>query len=131
MFFIAGVMLVCASQNGCVFRRMTIHSDPPGALVLLDGEEIGYTPVSTDFTYYGTREITLVKDGYETLTTLQKIPAPWYQLVPLDFFSDNLSPWKVTNRHDFTYKLQRQKVVATEELLPRADALRSEAQLGP
>ena len=128
---VAGALIVCASQTGCVFRRVTIHSDPPGALVLLDGEEIGFTPVSTDFSYYGTREITLVKPGYEMLTTLQKVPAPWYQLVPIDFFADNRLPYKVTNRHDFTYKLQTQKVVPTGELLQRASGLRSEAQLGP
>jgi len=111
-------------------RRMTVRSDPPGALVLLEGEEIGYTPVSKDFTYYGTREITLVKDGFETLTIMQKMQTPWYQMVPLDFFSDNLLPFKLTNRHDFTYNLQPQVVVPTQELLDRGRALRSEAQIG-
>src|SRR5690606_3614274 len=53
---LAGLLL--SQSLGCVHRRMTIRSDPPGALVLLEGEEIGYTPVSVDFTYYGTREIT-------------------------------------------------------------------------
>ena len=131
LLFIASAVLVCAGQTGCVFRRMTIHSDPPGALVLLDGEEIGRTPVSVDFDYYGTREITLVKDGYETLTTLERIPPPWYQLVPLDFFSDNLSPWKVTNRQEFMYQLERQEIVKTEDLRQRAETYRAEAQLVP
>lgn len=110
---------------------MTIRSDPPGALVIVDGEEIGYTPASIDFTYYGTREITLVKDAYETLTTLQTVPAPWYQIVPLDFVSDNLLPFKVTNRHEYTYTLQRQEIVSKRQLLDRANSLRSEAQIAP
>jgi hypothetical protein len=62
---------------GCVQRRMTIRSDPPGALVYVDDYEIGNTPVSTDFVYYGTRKIRLVKDGYETLTVRQPFPVPW------------------------------------------------------
>lgn len=114
-----------------MFRRMTVASDPPGALVYVDGVERGHTPVSLDFIYYGTREIKLVKDGYETLTVLQPIPTPWYQIPPIDFFADNLLPFKVTNRHYFHYTLQQQVHVPFEELRDRANALRSEAQIGP
>ena len=110
---------------------MTIRSDPPGAQVLVDGEKVGHTPASVDFTYYGTREITLVKPGYETLSVFQRIRPPWYQIPPLDFFSDNLLPFRVTNRHDFQYHLAPRVVVPTGELLERANSLRSEAQMGP
>lgn len=112
-------------------RRMTVRSDPPGALVLVDGTEVGYTPAQVDFTYYGTREISLVKDGYETLTVMQKVPTPWYQVPPVDFVSDNFLPVKVTNRHEFLYTMQPQVVVPTDELLKRADGLRSETQWQP
>jgi len=110
---------------------MTVRSDPPGALVMVDGEEVGYTPCSIPFTYYGTREITLVKPGYETLTTMQPVPAPWYQRFPLDFFSDNLTPYKITDRHDFTYQMRAQEIVPTNELYDRAKSLRSESQVRP
>ena len=116
---------------GSVHRRMMIRSDPPGALVLVEGEEKGYTPMAMDFTYYGTRELTLIKDGYETLTVIQKVKTPWYQFVPIDFFSDNLLPFKVTNRHEYTYTLQRQEIVSKRQLLDRANSLRSEAQIAP
>lgn len=122
---------LCVLPSGCVFRRMTIRSDPPGALVLLDGEEVGYTPVSVDFTYYGTREIKLVKPGYETLTTLQRVNAPWWQTPGIDFFADNLLPYKVTDRRAYSYTLQPQTVPNTEQLLDRAKSLRSEVQVGP
>lgn len=52
-----------AAAGGCVQRRMTVRSNPPGALVYVDDYQIGTTPVSTDFIYYGTRKIRLVKDG--------------------------------------------------------------------
>ena len=52
-------LLLACSLSGCVSRRLTIRSDPPGALVELDGRRLGYTPVSVDFTYYATNEITL------------------------------------------------------------------------
>ena len=60
---------------------MTIRSNPPGALVYVDDYEVGITPISTSFIYYGQRRIRLVKDGYETLTVMQPIPPPWYDVV--------------------------------------------------
>jgi len=120
------VSLLC----GCVSRRMTVRSDPPGALVLLEGEKIGYTPVSFDTTYYGTREFTLIKPGYETLTTFQKISPPWYEIPPLDFVSDNFLPMQLTNRQNFFYAMNPEFVYPTQEILERGQQLRSESQLG-
>ncbi|MCA9004234.1 MAG: PEGA domain-containing protein [Planctomycetaceae bacterium] len=129
-YLLALLVLLAITQSGCVHRRMTIRSIPAGALVKVDGDEIGYTPVSVDFTYYATREITLTKDGYETQTVMQKVKTPWYQVFPLDAVSDNLLPFEVTNRHEFTYQLQPKVVVPTEELLNRGNMLRSETQIG-
>lgn len=127
---IALLFLLTCGQFGCVHRRMTIRSVPSGALVKVDGEEIGYTPTSVDFTYYATREITLTKDGYETQAVMQKVKTPWYQRFPLDAVSDNLLPFEVTNRHEFTYQLQPKVVVPTDELLNRGNLLRSDTQIG-
>lgn len=118
---------LCAPA-GCVQRRMTIRTNPPGALVYVDDHEIGTTPVSTDFTYYGTRKIRLVKDGYETQTFLQPVPAPWYEIPPLDFISENLLPGELRDHRTFTYQLRPQLVVPTEQLLERAEGLRAAAR---
>lgn len=125
------VLLVVCSVSGCVSRRLTIRSDPPGALVELDGQRMGYTPLSVDFTYYATREITLSKVGFEPLTVQQPIPAPWYQRFPADFVSDNFLLTQVTNRHDFTYRLQPKLLVSDEELLDRAGTIRTQSEVGP
>lgn len=123
----AGLLSGC---NGAgVHRRMTIRSEPAGALVLVEGEEVGHTPLSLDFTYYGTREFTLIKDGYETLTVMQKVPTPFYERVPFDFVSENLNPFKIRNYHNFTYKLQQQQIVGDQELRQRAEELRGESQV--
>mgnify|MGYP003390210842 CR=1 FL=1 len=116
---------------GCVHRRMTVHSNPSGARVLLDGDEVGETPTSVDFTHYGTREIVLQKDGYDTLKTLQRVPSPWYQIPPLDFFADNLLPYQLTNRHEFSYQLQPSPTVpSTQGLRERANSMRSDSNAG-
>lgn len=122
--------LVSAGLSGCVSRRMTVVSDPPGALVVLEGRELGYTPVSVDFTYYGTRELTLIKDGYETLTVQQPIRRPWYQWPGIDFFADNFTPGHVTDRHLLRYALEPQRLVPNSELKRRGELLRGEARLG-
>jgi len=123
------LLFAVCSLSGCVSRRMTIRSDPPGALVELDGERIGYTPTSLDFTYYATREITLSKPGFETLTIQQPVPPPWYQVPPLDFVSYNYLPMQLTNRHDFSYRLSPQSYVGEDELLERAGGIRTQSQL--
>lgn len=127
LLWMAGSSLLCC---GCVSRRMTVHSDPPGALVLVEGREIGYTPVSLDFTYYGTRELTLIKDGYETLTVQQPIAKPWYQAPGIEFVADNLVPGHKTDRHFFRYSLQPARIVPNQELLQRGEMLRNESRTG-
>jgi hypothetical protein len=118
------------SLSGCVYRRLVVRSDPPGAQVILDGQEVGTTPVAVPFTYYGTRQLTLVKPGFETRTELVTIPSPWYPVLPLDFVSDNFLPRQVNDRHEIAWQLTPQGVVPQEKLQERADSLRSEAHIG-
>jgi hypothetical protein len=119
------LLVLCFS--GCMHRRLTVRSDPPGAALMVDGEEAGYTPASIDYTYYGTREITLTKEGYQTLTTPIKLSTPWYQVFPLDFISDNFAFRKINDRRDVMYILQRENIEPTENVENRANNLRSEA----
>lgn len=121
-------LMLCTCHSGCVQRRMTVRSNPPGALVYVDDQDkpIGVTPVSHDFIYYGTRRIRLVKDGYETLTAMQPIPAPWYEYPPLDFVAENFVPGQIRDQRCFDFQLKPQMVVPTEQLLSRAEGLRRE-----
>jgi hypothetical protein len=111
---------------GCVRRRLNVRTNPPGALVYVDNQQIGTTPCSVDFVYYGTREIRLVKPGFETLTVNQPIPTPWYEYPPLDFISENLVASKIRDNRTVTYNLAPQVIVPTQELVDRANQLRQE-----
>ena len=117
-------------QTGCVRRRLMIRSNPPGALVYVDNQPIGTTPCATDFTYYGTREIRLVKAGYETLTVNQPLPSPWYQIPPLDFVSENLIPQKIQDYRTASFNLVPQVIVPTEQLIARGEQLRQSTLQG-
>ena len=122
-----GCLLVVAalvSAGGCVQRRMTIRSNPPGALVYVDDYQIGTTPVSTDFIYYGTRKIRLVKDGYETLTVRQPFPIPWYEIFPLDFVTENLWPWEIRDERVVDLAMTNMVSVPPESVVARAEQAR-------
>lgn len=124
MLLVAASALAAATSAGCVQRRMTVRTNVPGAQVYVDNYEVGRTPVSTDFIYYGDRTIRLVKDGYETQTVTQPVNAPWYQWPGLDFFAENLWPFEIRDERQFDYQMQPQYVVPTDTLLTRAEDLR-------
>jgi hypothetical protein len=110
-----------------VQRRITIRSNPPGALVYVDDYPIGTTPVSTSFVYYGTRKVRLVLSGYETLTVLQPIPTPWYEYPGMDFITENLVPGEIRDERVVDYQLKPQMIVPPQQLLGRAENLRQGA----
>ncbi len=119
-WIVCGLLLV--AMMGCTSRRLTIRSNPSGALVEVDGQRKGLTPVSMDFVHHGTREITLSAPGYETMTVQQPTPAPWYQHFPADFFTDHFLPYRAINRYDFTYDLMPRTVDAEDPNLLRGRA---------
>jgi hypothetical protein len=117
-------------QTGCVRRRMTVRSNPPGALVYVDDQEIGVTPAATSFIHYGTRKIQIFADGFEPLTVKQPFPAPWYQVPPIDFFVENLWPWEIRDEREVFFELQPLQIVPNEQLIERAEMLRANTQAG-
>ena len=124
------VLIVCMVSLGCVRRRMTIRSNPPGAMVYIDDQQIGQTPVSTGFTYYGTRTVTLVRDGYETTTVKHTFESPWYQRPPLDFFSENFTVREIRDERVLDFTLVPQQMIPSEQLWHNAENLRQSAQQG-
>ncbi len=127
---VAGCMVLC---TGCVERRFTIRTDPPGALVYVNGEELGPAApaVSRSFTFYGPREIVLIADGYQTQRIIQPVEAPWYDNALTDFVSENLIPWTIRDEREFVYRMAPAVNPPTGDLVERAEALRGEAQLPP
>ena len=127
--FVILVLVLSLFLSGCVRRRMTVRSNPPGATVYLDGKEIGRTPFSTNFDFYGKREFRFVKDGYETKTVILPVRAPWYEWFPLDFASEVLLPGKLTDRKYYEADMQPLLVVPTPELIGRAEELKRYANV--
>jgi len=117
--------------SGCVERRYTIRTNPPGALVVVNDEEIGATPVSRSYTYYGDRKIKLMLDGHETQTVIQPIKAPWWDNLATEFFTENLIPYTFRDEREFTYDLVPKTEPDSAELLKNGQDLRATAQAPP
>jgi hypothetical protein len=117
--------------GGCVERRYTVRTEPPGALVIVNGEALGPAPASHNFYYYGDREVTLVMDGYETKTLIQPIKAPWWDNYLTEFFTENLIPYVIRDEREFNYRMEPYRAPTEEEIQGRAEALRSESKVLP
>jgi len=122
-----GLILLIAPLAGCVERTIKIQSEPPGALVTVNDEEVGATPVKFAFLWYGDYEIILRKPGYETLKTHCTIKPPWYQYPPIDFVSEALVPAMLQDNHVLpTFELEPAETPTVSEVVERATELRAE-----
>jgi hypothetical protein len=127
-FLLSGSIVIL---TGCVERRYTVRTDPPGATVIVNGEEIGPSPASKSFVYYGDRKITMILDGYQTKTLIQPIKAPWWDNYITEFFTENIVPVSMRDEREFTYKLEPAQTPPQGELRDRAESLRSESRILP
>lgn len=112
---------------GCVERQLTINTDPAGGLVFLNDEEIGYSPVTVSFLWYGDYKVRISKDGYKTLDTHRELKAPLHDHFPFDFFAEILNPSKIVDSYQWTFELEEYKEPTREKLLDDAEAMRAEA----
>lgn len=131
MQLVACAVLAIATLNGCVKRRYTIRTDPPGAVVFVNGEEIGTSPVSKGFTYYGDREITLVADGYQTQKVIQPLNAPWWDNGITDFFTENLLPLTLRDEREYQFRMTPSTNPSSSDLIARGEILRRQGQTPP
>lgn len=110
-------------------RELRITSQPEGALVFVSEKEVGRTPVTLPFTWYGDYDIQLRLEGYKTLNTHAEINPPWYEVPPIDLLS-YLSPWTYRDHRFLDYKLEKQEPVSPEVLIKRAEEMRARTLAG-
>jgi hypothetical protein len=122
---LGGLMALLA--GGCVQQKLTVDSTPPGALVYLNGQEVGRTPMTRQFTWYGDYDVELRKEGYQTLKTHAPIIAPWWNWVPFDLFA-NLLPLTDHQHIAFTLHPASTQPANPAALIDRAKQLETELQ---
>lgn len=120
------VAIPCLLSVGCVQRTISITSEPAGALVYLNDEEVGRTPVVVPFTFYGVYDVRMEADGYHPLWTQQKAQAPWWETPGIDLFAE-MVPDKQAELH-WHFVMDRQppaEAVDADLLLEHAKQLRA------
>ncbi|BAM02904.1 PEGA domain-containing protein [Phycisphaera mikurensis] len=117
-----------SASSGCgTDRFVTIQSEPSGALVHLNDQEVGRTPVTVPFTYYGVYDVRLRADGFEPLWTEHRAVAPFWEFPPLDLIGEAVGA-DVDLHWSFALEPSPDAGDAsTDALLGRARALRQRA----
>jgi hypothetical protein len=124
IFIIICITLI--SLTGCVERKLTINTRPEGAVVILNDEEIGESPVTVNFNWYGDYRVRISREGYETLNTHRELKGPWYDHFPFDFFAQIVIPNRIVDSYEWTFELEPQKEITREELIQKADEVKKQ-----
>jgi hypothetical protein len=123
---VAGIGLALIVLAGCVERKLTINTDPQGAMVILNDQEIGTSPVTVPFNWYGDYWVRLSKDGYETLDTHRNLKAPLHDHLPFDFVAQILYPGQIVDAYEWTFELSPKEYPTREQLVENGQSLRSQ-----
>lgn len=122
------IIVLCS--GGCVERLIKVTSSPPGATVWLNDQEVGSTPLSVPFTWYGKYSVAIRKDGYESIISSRETETPLYQWPVLDFFAECILPWNFVDEHDWHYDLSELTEVDQNRLIIRAERMRIQSEAG-
>ncbi len=91
--------------SGCVERTISITSKPSGALVYLNDEEVGRTPVTVSHLFYGVYSVRLELDGHKPLWTKKEAKAPWWEMPGPDLVAEMIPGKKVEQHWQFNLEL--------------------------
>ena len=122
---LAVISLATILLAGCVERRLTINTEPQGARVILNDQEIGVSPVTVPFNWYGDYWVRLSKDGYEALDTHRQLKSPLHDRFPFDFVAEVLYPGQIVDAYEWTFALAPKVYPTREELIENGEVLRS------
>lgn len=117
--------LMLVSFTGCVQRRLVVRSQPEGAFVSIDNQPIGRTPLSAPYTYSGTRNIRIEKDGFKTVEVEQNIRPAWFDTFPVSLVTNNFWPREIRDERVLDFQLEPRSQANESFLLDRANQLRN------
>ena len=106
---VAAAVLV-VSSTGCIRRSLTIRTQPENALVYMNEQLKGESPVTYDFQWYGWYRVRIEKEGYARLNDHRLLRAPLRFWIPLDLVME-LLPWTVRDDREWSYTLEPEQVI--------------------
>jgi hypothetical protein len=129
---VGGVAAALAGAGGgCVEQELHVDTNPDGALVFMNDQEVGRTPIRRPFTWYGIYDVVLRKEGYETVRVKTPVVAPPWLWVPFDFVLQVL-PFRFTDTHRLKYELkpESEATVDPDLLIQNGRAFQRELESG-
>ena len=111
---------------GCVERQLTINTEPQDALIALNDEEIGHSPVTVSFNWYGDYNVRISKPGFETLKTHRMLKGPWYDYFPFDFFAQIINSKRIVDTYEWTFTLEKKQPPQRQQLIESAVQLKKQ-----
>jgi hypothetical protein len=128
---LARTALLCAFitvfVSGCIERRLVINTDPQGATVILNDEEVGTSPVTVPFNWYGDYKVRVIKPGFDILDTHRDLKAPLHDKMPFDFFYGVLWPGQIIDEYEWTFRLTPYQSPDRQELIDTARQMETRA----
>lgn len=124
---------IAALAGGCAERRIVVTSEPSGATVFINDVEVGRTPVTAGFTYYGMYDVRLRCEGFEPISTSAKADAPLYEFAGPDLITEAIPGGVITEvKWHFvmspTPELGPDRKAFEADLIQRAVQLRSSTE---
>ena len=113
--------------TGCVRRKVAITSTPSEALVWVNSQEVGRTPLVFEFTYDGTYDVRLIHDDCVALSTSASTDPPVWDLPGIDFFAE-IMPIEFTREVAWHFDLEaatldpRKRLVAARAMRAKIEA---------
>ena len=117
-------ILTAIFASGCVERKLTINTEPQEALVYLNDEEIGLSPVTIEFNWYGDYRVRIEKQGFETLNTHRQLVGPAHDHFPLDFIAEVLNPNRIIDSYEWNFALSPYQSPQRDNLIKAANVMR-------
>lgn len=102
-------LVVLVLLGACVERRLFIKTDPPGALVRVNGRELGRSPAEWRFDHYGEVLVEAELDRHHAVQKVVELKAPLREWVLGGIFTDVLWPGTIHDDHEVLLKLERIK----------------------
>ena len=123
-------VLILASLSACESKRiLRVTSQPSGALVRLDEDVIGTTPLEYEFEHFGHRRVSLYRMGYQSYSEPIHLEAPWYARFPVDVVTEVLIPLGLDytkERHVILeLELGEEEPESLSSFVDRAEAIRN------
>ena len=119
-----------ALLTACAERHIRVTSTPPGARVWLNDQEIGRTPATASFTFYGRYDLRIEAPGHEPYHATHHAKAPLHEYPGPDLIAEALP---TTIDHTIEWHIELSPTPEAPEavragLIDRAATLREQAR---